>query len=215
MNLYKMYLKWLNKIQEFAKEQEFANKMLEFAYEDVTTYYNNQQEDKKMINNNNEKQIETIEQKIEELKQEVEKLKQLKNEPNYPECRDEYYFIDSFGDIVAPPSCWMNERQDFFRFWQNNCFKTKREAEIALENKYTEKKLRQIAYRLNNGVKIDWHNRDQYKYPLYYDFLDNSIQMSCSYSIKETNIYCLSDKFKNVAIKEIGEEKLIQYFKSL
>ena len=46
MNLYKMYLKWLNKIQEFAKEQEFANKMLEFAYEDVTTYYNNQQEDK-------------------------------------------------------------------------------------------------------------------------------------------------------------------------
>ena len=77
-----------------------------------------------------------------------------------------------------------------------------------------ETKLKNIAERLNNGVKIDWNNERQPKFNINYDFIDHK-KMYCNVNHhykSQGAIYCLDENFLNVAKQEIGEEKLIKYF---
>lgn len=81
-----------------------------------------------------------------------------------------------------------------------------------------ETKLKNIAERLNNGVKIDWDNYDQKKYFIIYDYKNDNdndnIYEDYNFVVNHQGvIYCLSDKFLDEAKKEIGEEDLIKYFK--
>lgn len=78
-----------------------------------------------------------------------------------------------------------------------------------------ETKLKNIAERLNNGEKIDWENKNQTKYYIYYDFLNKTLDLDYKVYYKQQGvIYCLSeDFFLEEAKKEIGEENLIKYFK--
>lgn len=76
-----------------------------------------------------------------------------------------------------------------------------------------ENKLRNIASRLNNG-KIDWNDARQKKYYIYCCFTDKELDYAYFTLLKEQGtIYCLSDKFLDEAIKNIGEDNLIKYFK--
>ena len=85
---------------------------------------------------------------------------------------------------------------------------------ILTKIKEIETKLKNIAERLNNGEKIDWDNKYQNKYYIYYNF--EYKKLYCYYEFtKKTQgcIYCFSDKFLDEAIEEIGKENLIKYFK--
>lgn len=88
---------------------------------------------------------------------------------------------------------------------------TRDKAKFKLE---IETKLKNIAERLNNGEKIDWEIVEKNKYYILYDFTNNCLRSGSCYAWKEiSTIDCLSNKFLNKAIKEIGEENLIKYFK--
>ena len=77
-----------------------------------------------------------------------------------------------------------------------------------------ETKLKNIAERLNAGRKIDWEDKNQNKYEIYYDYIRKKIECRAFCYCKDQGvIYCLDKNFLKVAEKEIGEENLIKYFK--
>ena len=77
-----------------------------------------------------------------------------------------------------------------------------------------EIKLKNIAERLNNKEKIDWDNEYQNKYYIGYYFRDCLLSYNSNRMLKQQGcIYCLSNNFLDEAIKEIGKDNLIKYFK--
>lgn len=90
-------------------------------------------------------------------------------------------------------------------------FKTAQEAEKSYNNLIITQKLKDVALRLNDGVEIDWRDWDQFKWFIYFD--GKNLDNNCTHIAKALDIYCLSDKFLETAIKEIGEKELIEYIK--
>lgn len=95
-----------------------------------------------------------------------------------------------------------------------NCFQTREQAEQEAEKILIRRMLEDIARRLNKGKRIDWKEFGQTKIYLVYDFY----QDKCDYCLEsqvrtEGTVYCLNAKFLDVAIQEIGEERLKKYLR--
>lgn len=77
-----------------------------------------------------------------------------------------------------------------------------------------ETKLKNIAERLNKGQKIDWKKVKEQKFYIYYNYDNIILDYYVAYRSKnQGTIFCLDEKFLEVAKKEIGEDNLIKYFK--
>lgn len=125
---------------------------------------------------------------------------------------EEYWYVNDLGRVNF--TNWEDDNIDNYRYDTNNCFKTKEEAEQHLENIKTEIELRQLAEELNKGEKIDWNDIFQSKYFLYYNFTEKGVYKDWDYTAKfSKQIYCLDKNFKDKAMEQIGEEKLINYLK--
>lgn len=128
-----------------------------------------------------------------------------------PKKYETYYFIDEFNDICNREFCCTE--LDNARISIGNCFKTQEEAEKHLEHLKVETQLREIAARLNKGREIDWETG--IKYCLLLDTAHNFINQYHGENAKyQGTIYCLNPDFKDVAIAEIGEERLKEYLKN-
>ena len=102
---------------------------------------------------------------------------------------------------------------DDYNYNTGNYFKTSEEAEKYKQHLIITQKLKDIALRLNDGVEIDW-KKDRNIYEIYLDCSRNELDQVNIDTFKSCNtIYCLSDKFLETAIKEIGEKELIEYIK--
>ena len=79
----------------------------------------------------------------------------------------------------------------------------------------TQQKLIRLAKKLNNGGEINWSNFQQCKF---YITLKNDKQKlfrNCtSHCHDRGNIYCLAQNFLEIAIKEIGEDLIVELIKS-
>ena len=129
-----------------------------------------------------------------------------------PELNEEYYYVNQ----VSATSRAVNDEFDIdaVRYRTYNCFKTKKQAELEAEKILVRRRLEDIARRLNRGVKIDWHNDNQYKYCFIYDVDYQQINQDSNINvIRQGAVYCLDKRFLDVAIKEIGEERLKNYLK--
>lgn len=124
-----------------------------------------------------------------------------------------YFYVDS---------CMKIEESDFYndtyihseRYNTYGTFKTREETEQEAEKILIRRQLEDIARHLNRGRKIDWLNEDQYKYFLQINFFVNKICITSKIYTKDQGVvYCLDKSFLDVAIKEIGEERLIKYLK--
>lgn len=82
--------------------------------------------------------------------------------------------------------------------------------EKALKRKNIENKLRLLAFELNGNRDIDWNDNKE-KYCIYYNVFCQSIGVDNITKMKDMNIYCYSEDFKDKAIKLIGEEDLKDY----
>ena len=120
---------------------------------------------------------------------------------DYKSCCDEYT-LKSFPKVIET----------------GNYYQTRELCQAAADKKYKRDvithKLEKLAKRLNKGVKIDWEDEGQLKYSLYYDYYKNIIDLDgyTSYQ-KQIVIHCLSEDFKDEAIKEIGKDELESYLK--
>ena len=153
---------------------------------------------------------------IEKTKQHLTNLEKMLKEcgnrwkPKYDE---QYWYITDYGTVNYTLFMPRNQNDDM-RFKNYNCFKTREQAEQEAEKILIRRQLEDIARRLNKGKKFEWDNFTQWKRYLYFDFEINCIMQGYETLRKRQGvIYSLSRDFKDVAIKEIGEERLIKYLR--
>ena len=130
-----------------------------------------------------------------------------------PKNNEVYYYVISNG-MVGRDYQNDNFTTDIKRYDFYNCFKTREQAEAEAEKILVRRMLEDIARRLNKGEKIDWNNNDQFKYFLRFSFFINKISINYNFQYKDQGtVYCLDKNFLNVAIQEIGEERLKKYLR--
>ena len=157
---------------------------------------------------------------LKEIKETKEHLANM--EKMLKECEYERWKPKDFSPYFYVDSCMKIEESNFHndtyihsgRYNTYGTFKTKEEAEQEAENILIRRQLEDIARRLNKGNKIDWNNDKQFKYYICIDSRDNEIiwDREDRY-ISKGIVYCLDINFCNVAIQEIGEQRLKAYLK--
>ena len=127
-----------------------------------------------------------------------------------PEKGKMFYFLNSYN--IAISETWDADSSDAGHYNIYNCFQTCEQAEAEAEKILVRRMLEDIARRLNKGKKIDWNNTEQSKYHI--DLYCNNIIMDYFVAHKiQGTVFCLDENFKDVAIQEIGEERLKNYLK--
>lgn len=95
-----------------------------------------------------------------------------------------------------------------------NNFYNREQAEQEAEKILVRRQLESIARRLNKGKKIGWKDKSQRKYFIYlddeYDELNYGDNIWCK---SQGTVFCLDRNFRDVAIQEIGEERLKKYLR--
>ena len=126
-----------------------------------------------------------------------------------PKKGEKYWWVGGSALNIMTSSC-----ASPVHYLAYNCFKTKEEAEQEREKILVRRMLEDIARRLNNGKKPDFIKCYQKKYYLGYDQVNSKITLECRTTIiAQGTVYCLDDNFLNVAIQEIGEERLEKYLR--
>ena len=159
---------------------------------------------------------EEILKEIKETKEHLANMEKMLKECEYerwkPEPHEEYYYVNQ----LSAASRAVNDEFDIdtARHRTYNCFETREQAEAEAEKILVRRMLENIARRLNKGNKIDWNNDKQFKYFICIDSRDNEIiwDREVQY-ISQGIVYCLDINFCNVAIQEIGEERLKKYLR--
>ena len=154
--------------------------------------------------------LQELERKYEELGKEIERLKKQQNNGRVEEYED-YYYINDDGDVYDDEENYMNT--DDNRYKLGNYFKTEEEAEKTIEKIQIYMELKRLAKRLNNGREIDWGNRGQSKYYIYFDYRYKSFYINNYFDTCYLGqIYCLDENFLDKAKQEIGEDRLKKLF---
>lgn len=162
---------------------------------------------------NKQEILNEIEKTKEHLANMEKLLKECECESWKPQDGQVYYYVDGQNDVQSTNYIY----SEFFscdkkRCSIYNCFKTKEQAEAEAEKILVRRMLEDIARRLNKGEKIDWGNDNQSKYHIY--TTDESIDLDANYINKsQGSVYCLDKNFLEVAIQEIGEERLKKYLR--
>lgn len=130
-----------------------------------------------------------------------------------PKDYEAYWFVNGRGQIVES---WFTSAKvnDIKRYYETyNCFQTKKEAEQEAEKILIRRQLEDIAQRLNRGKEINWFHNDC-KYYIIFDTVFKLIDTDYRKCHKiQGVIYCLDENFKDVAVEEIGEERLKKYLR--
>ena len=159
----------------------------------------------------------------EEILDEINKTKEhLANmEKMLKECEYERWKPKDFSPYFYVDSCMKIEESNFYndtyihseRYNTYGTFKTKEEAEQEAEKILIRRQLEDIARKLNKGKEIDWNSESPRKYHLCIDKADYIYTDVCYSTKYQGTIYCLDTNFRDIAIKEIGEERLKNYLR--
>ena len=162
--------------------------------------------------------IEELVQEIAKTKEHLSRLQQALEDKKYvrwePKPEEVYYNIDEVN--VVWPRKNNNQVLTNKHLKAFNCFETKENAEAEAEKILVRRQLEAIARRLNKGNKLYWGHSSVRKYSLAYDGYYDQIDMSSTFGYKyQGTVYCSDKTFKDVAIQEIGEERLTKYLKGV
>lgn len=149
------------------------------------------------------------EKEREKLMKLIQKSNGSKGKVWKPDYRRKYFYINECGGIMN--SKWYDDSIDADRYEIGNYFQTKEAADFALEKLKVEAELRRFAEE-NNEYEIDWENRNQNKWFIYYDCVMKNIGI-VYYTILRTHcVYFSSKEITKQAIDYIGEERLRKYY---
>lgn len=164
------------------------------------------------------KRIENAEKELNEAKKELENYKEDYEEWTPKEYK-EYYYVTS-GNKVDSTIFYKNYDFDENNIKTYNYFKTEKEAKIEAEKIVIRRILEKIAKKLNYELKQACPSCIfNYCYTIKYTPTNFPKKLLLQLSLHKDNfkeaglIYCYSNKFLEVAKKEIGEDRLINYFK--
>ena len=129
-----------------------------------------------------------------------------------PEYDEKYYYIDVDGECYLVS--WNDSDINDSLYTIGNCFKTKEEAEFAVEKLKVTTKLKRFAQEHNE--KIDWHDSDcngiNWKYYLAYEYPIKSIIICATERVQGADVYFTSKELAQEAIKAIGADRLKKYY---
>ena len=147
-----------------------------------------------------------IQERIEALETEFnEKIKALKaevqREDEFPQVEDDYWYV--LGDAEVIFTVWYGDDYDKGRLSIGNAFKTKEQAEFAVEKLKVEAELRKFSRPFKYGdenFEIIWNNHE------------NNIELDWSgYVVRQSVIYFESGEIAEKAIESVGEERIKKY----
>ena len=182
--------------------------------------YNSYKNIQEIINKEKQMNVTTLKQQLEAAQQEITKLQQAiekaeaENEA-LPKDGDEYWYIISLGDYVVDTFSKSNNF-DAMRIAIGNCYKTKEEAEQAVEKMKVMTELKRLADKSwkEAGVEIDWPDENTAKYLVRYNMEYDAVIIDWNSVIKNINdFYFHSGEKAREAIDKIGEERLKSVFK--
>lgn len=125
-----------------------------------------------------------------------------------PEEGETYYYANAHGGVNS--TVYQNQLTYNNYVGSFNCFKTKEEAQIEAEKIYVRRYLENIAKRLNGNREVDLTGGRHTNYYLEYSQNCGITLGTCSL-YNAGHIICLDQRYKDVAIQEIGEERLKRY----
>ena len=157
--------------------------------------------------------LEEIEKTKEHLANMEKMLKECEYERWNPKPSQEYYCVDD-SNVVRRVNFNTMNAYDRDRIKTYNCFQTREQAETEAEKILVRRMLEDIARRLNKREKPDWIKCYQKKYYLGYTPINSRITLEyTTTNIAQGTVYCLDKSFRDIAIQEIGEERLIKYLR--
>ena len=143
-----------------------------------------------------------LQEELKALKERIAELEeQAKEEQEFPRDGDEYWFINSTGDVVK--SNWESLSFEIDRLEFGHIFKTKKEAEFAVEKLKVEAELRKFSRPFEEDV-----------YNSYIELYmpDKTLTVDdCEHWQKQGVIYFESDKKAQQAIDAVGENRIKKY----
>ena len=143
-----------------------------------------------------------LQEELKALKERIAELEeQVKEEQEFPQDGDGYWYIDDYGYILNEK--WDGPDFEEFRLEIGNVFKTKEQAEFAVEKLKVEAELRKFSRPFEYGENCT---------EFYYDHEFGGI-MFCTLTASQTQgaIYFESKKVAQQAIKSVGEERIKKY----
>lgn len=143
----------------------------------------------------------------------VEKANKPKSEVWKPEIGDLYYYIDAVDDTTQITKTLYDSAYGLLNYSIGNCFRTKEEAEFALERlKVIAAMKRYIAE--HDDVEFDWNDCEQPKYYLIYNHYTASIDYLSSSTIQSVKEdLCASKGFILLdMLEKIGEDRIKKYY---
>lgn len=152
--------------------------------------------------------LERAQKKLKEFEEESKKYGWWK-----PDIDEQFYYIEDTGliDEDTNNSSWADYATNYL-----NCFKTEEEAEFERLKIVINRRLQDIALRLNRGEKIDWFNFGQKKNFVEIVYLSNGVcRVDPCVTVNERRIdtaYCLDEHFASTVRKELKDD-LKQYCK--
>ncbi len=154
---------------------------------------------------------------IEKTKEHLTNMEKMLGKCEYerrkPKAYEKYWYIDSSGLVNS--TCFLDEDiVDAIKLKTYNYFPTKEQTEQEAEKILVRRMLEDIAKRLNRGEKIDWNNGNQNKYFICFNHWQDIIILEHGWKNKFCGvIYCLDKNFLDIAIQEIGKERLKAYLR--
>lgn len=149
------------------------------------------------------------EKHLKKMKNKLECYEYKKWKPNEG---DYYFYIDQYGSKKNTKHIGSTLDEELIDFY--NCFKTYEEAHQEGERILIRRQLEDIAKMLNRGHKLDWNNLKQCKFFIYYSNENGCITYDSVFNWQTQGVvYCLDENFKDVAIQEIGVERLKKYLR--
>lgn len=154
-----------------------------------------------------EAKLNKYEEEIEELKKCIKELKneEIEEDGAKPKLYDEYWFIDTFGEVHR--DFWNYFYGDVYRFNIGNLFKTEEEAKFEVEKLKVLAELKQFSKDFKFGA---------YNYYLSLIMSSKCFYHNISYDIEldrkaQGVIYFESEKIAREAVEAVGEERIKKY----
>ena len=158
-------------------------------------------------------QLEAAQNEITKLQQAIEKA-EAENDV-WPKEGDESWYISSDGRVYYS-NFYVKNNVDAMRIAIGNLYKTKEEAEQAVEKMKVMTELKRFADKSwkEAGAEIDWSDNSITKYFVRYDIEYDSVFVDSNCSVKNINeFYFHSEQKAKEAIDKIGKERLKSVFK--
>lgn len=144
------------------------------------------------------------------LKSIEEKNEEKKKINGYERCEtsNKYSYVSETGEVITESD--IDFEEDDLRFAVANYYSSE---EVARNNARADNLMRQLRRFAveNRKDKIDWNDEREYKYYLYFSYLDQKIQIDFKYVSRSLGIYFDSQEIAERAIEKFKDE-LTWYF---